>query len=108
MFGRLSNMFDFFKYAFFTFGDYFINGTGLGMPDDTKANSGWRMIDNPYPSPEGRDAWMPHNWLRKGEYYPNEQSFMQRYQFIIGLGSIIVAFNIIPFLLLRCKRWDKR
>jgi len=108
MFGRISNMFDFFKYAFFTFGDYFINGTGLGLPDNDTVNPVWRMIDNPYDSDAGRKTWMPHNWLRPGEYYPEQQSQIQRYQFLIGLCAIIVSFNLITFLLLRCKRWDKR
>jgi len=109
VFGRFFNMLDFFKYCFFSFGDYFINGTGLGLPGaHVKVNRVWRMIDNPYPTDVGMNTWMPHNWMRPGEYYPDEQSFIQHYQFLIGLISMIVGFNVVTFLLLACKRWDKR
>merc|ERR1719510_1583035 len=109
LFGRFFNMLDFFKYCFFSFGDYFIDGTGLGLPGlHTKLNRVWRMIDNPYPTEKGMNTWMPHNWMRPGEYYPEDQSFIQHYQFLIGLISMIVGFNVVTFLLLACKRWDKR
>jgi len=108
-FGRLVNAMDFFKYCFFTFGDYFINGTGLGLPFKHKTNQVWRMIVNPYDSDAGRDFFfMPHDWLRTGEFLPSEQTFIQRYQFVIGLVGLIVFYNITTFLLLACKRHDKR
>jgi len=109
LFGRFFNMLDFFKYCFFTFGDFFINGTGLGLPvEHPQANRVWRMIANPYPSAVGEDTWMPHSWLSPSEYSPKDQTGLQRYQFLMGLLIMIAGFNIVTFLLLSCKRWDKR
>merc|ERR1719410_1443543 len=111
LFGRFFNMLDFFKYCFFSFGDYFINGTGLALPTEHHiVNRVWLMIDNPYPTPEGEDTWMPHSWLRTEAVQDSRdlQSFVQRYQFLIGLFTMIVGFNLVTFLLLACKRWDKR
>merc|ERR1719510_251997 len=112
--GRLSNMFDFFKYAFFTFGASFINGTTwVGVPDNSEGNAMWRQIVNPYPT---TSTWMPNWWLHSTpscdglpcEYEPDRQSWIQKYQFIILLLVVIFVFNLITFLLLRCIRHDKR
>merc|ERR1719410_1904370 len=111
LFGRFFNMLDFFKYCFFSFGDYFINGTGLALPSAHHIkNRVWLMIDNPYPTVDGEDTWMPHSWLRTTAERDSRdmQSFVQRYQFLIGLFTMIVGFNLVTFLLLACKRWDKR
>lgn len=111
LFGRFFNMCDFFKYCFYSFGDYFINGTGLALPSSHHIkNRVWLMIDNPFDTPDGLDTWMPHNWLHTQAEQDNrdDQSFIQRYQFLIGLSSMIVGFNMVTFLLLACKRWDKR
>jgi len=111
LFGRFFNMLDFFKYCFFSFGDYFINGTGLALPSDHHIpNRVWLMIENPFPTEAGEDTWMPHNWLRTMSEQDDrdDQHFIQRYQFLIGLFSMIAGFNIVTFLLLACKRWDKR
>merc|ERR1719433_306922 len=77
--GRVANMLDFFKYCFFTFGDYFVNGTSWPAVNALGKNAVWLQIVNPYDkNAEGRSYWMPNSWLWPTDIPPADQGAWQR------------------------------